>query len=198
MQKTIHEHLIESASRLFAEKGFAGVTMEDIAAVSGVEYTEIAKLFKSVSDLYGAVLESLFSLYASSMGAAFEGSHNSVDKVESFAKAFCNLHKQAPHLFTLFYRELLDPSVYFEPIVLKNVRHVAYLSDNNIARGVQKKIFEYGVSPAIATMLFVGMFHYYFLAKEQLCGSLLPDGVSDEEYIALALKVFLGGLQKGV
>lgn len=196
MPKTINEHIIESAAQLFAEKGFAGVSMQEIVTLSEVEYVEISKHFNSISDLYGAVLESLFSLYAKSMGDAFEGSHNSLDKVENFAGAFYSLHKQMPHLFTLFYRELLDPSVYFESVVLKNIRHVAYLSDNNIAKGVQKKIFRHGVNPAIATMLFVGMFHYYFLAKEKIGRSLLPSEVSDEEYINLALKVFLSGLRK--
>jgi len=194
VKKTTQERIIESAAQLFAEKGFAGVSLQDIATLSEVEYAEISERFNTVAELYGAVLESLFSRYARSMSIAFEGSHSSLAKVESFATAICNLHKQSSHLFTLFYRELLDPSVYFESIVLKNVRHVAYLSDTNIAKGVQKGIFKNGVNPAIATMLFVGMFHYYFLAKEQICGSLLPGGVSDEEYIALALKVFLSGL----
>jgi len=196
VKKSIPEHIIEIAAQLFAEKGFAGVSLQEIATIAEVEYADISQRFKSISEIYGAVLESLFELYARSMSVAFEGSHNSLDNVESFARAFCTLHKQSPHLFKLFYRELLDPSVYFESIVLKNVRHVAYLSDTNIAKGVQKGIFKNGVNPAIATMLFVGMFHYYFLAKEQICGSLLPGGVSDEEYITLALNVFLRGLQE--
>jgi len=135
VKKSIPEHIIEIAAQLFAEKGFAGVSLQEIATIAEVEYADISQRFKSISEIYGAVLESLFELYARSMSVAFEGSHNSLDNVESFARAFCTLHKQSPHLFKLFYRELLDPSVYFESIVLKNVRHVAYLSDTNIAKG---------------------------------------------------------------
>lgn len=194
MEKTIRERTIESASQLFAKKGFAGVSLQDIATLSEVEYSDIAALFGSEADLYGAVLEALFSQYEKKMSVALEGSSNPLDKVESFAMAFCDLHKQSPYLFTLFYRELLDPSVYFESIILKNIRHVAYLSDNNFAKGMQKEIFKHEVNPAIATMIFVGMFHYYFLAKDHLGGSLLPKEMNDEEYIVRALKVFLNGL----
>jgi AcrR family transcriptional regulator len=196
MQAIVRELIIESAAQLFAEKGCARVSLHDIAALSGVEPAVISELFGSESVLYGTVLETLFSHYAQVAGAAFAGGDKPLAKVGAFAQAFCNLHKQSPYLFTLFYRELLDPSIHFESIVLKNIRHVAYLSDSNFARGIQKDAFRRGVNPAVATMMFVGMFHYYFLAKEQIAGSLLPESVDDEEYIDLALKVFLNGLLK--
>jgi len=93
VKNTNHEHIIECAAQLFAEKGFAGVSLQDVATLSDIEYVEISERFTSMSELYGAVLESLFSLYARSMSVAFEGDHNSLDNVESFARVFCNLHK---------------------------------------------------------------------------------------------------------
>jgi TetR/AcrR family transcriptional regulator len=196
MEKTVSEQIVDTATRLFAEKGFAGVSLQDIADTSGVEERELVRLFGSRERLYEAVLQPQFDNYAVSLGAVFEGSDRPVTRVESFARAMCDFHKQAPYFFPLFYRELLTPSPYFEPIVLKKIRHVAYMSDNNIAKGVQKGNFRRGVNPANATMVMLGMFHYYFLAN-RLVGSLLPENTTDEEFFSQAMKVFLNGLKKG-
>lgn len=196
MAKNVHEQILDSATRLFAEKGFAGVSLQDIAETAGVAEGELIKLFDSREKLYEAVLEPQFSQYFVSVGAAFAGGESPVIKVELFAKAICDFHKQAPLFFPLFYRELLNPSSCFEPIVLKNLRHVAYQSDNNIAKGIQKGMFRHGVNPANATMVMVGMFHYFFLANS-LVGSLLPENITDEEFFSQAMKVFLNGLKKG-
>ena len=196
MEKTVREQILASATRLFADKGFAGVSLRDVAQTSGVDESELVKLFGNEEKLYEAVLEPQFSHYATSLGVAFEGSDRPVTKVELFARAFCDLHKQVPYFFPLFYRELLNPSLYFESIVMKNIRHVAYMSDNNFAKGIQKGSFSHGVNPANATMIMVGMFHYFILAN-RLVGSLLPENINDEEFFSQALKVFLNGLKKG-
>jgi len=196
MEKTVSEKILDTVTRLFAEKGFTGVSLQDVAETSGVEESELVRLFGSREKLYETVLESQFSQYAVSLGAVFEGSEGPVTRVELFAGAMCDFRKQAPYFFPLYYRELLNPSPYFESIVLKNIRHVAYQSDNNIAKGIQKGMFRHGVNPANATMVMVGMFHYYFLAN-RLVGSLLPENTTDEEFFSQAMKVFLNGLKKG-
>jgi TetR/AcrR family transcriptional regulator len=196
MEKTVNEQILDSATRLFAEKGFAGVSLQDVAEASGIEEGELTKLFGSREKLYEAVLEPLFSKYAVSLGAPFQGGDRPVTKVELFASAMCDFRKQSPYFFPLFYRELLNPSPFFESIVLKNIRHVAYLSDNNIAKGIQKGSFRRGVNPANVTMAMLGMFHYYFLAN-RLAGSLLPENTTDEVFFSQAMKLFLSGLMTG-
>ncbi len=195
MGKTVHEQVLDSAAILFAEDGYAGVSFQRIAAASGVEYSEIGRLFGSEDKIYEELLESLFSQYSLRMSAVLEGSDLPVVKVESFARALCAFHKDVPNFFPLYYRELLKPSPFFESIVLKNIRHVAYQSDNNIARGIQKGTFRYGINPANATLLLAGMFHYFFLAS-RIAKSLLPESINDEDFITQALDLYLNGLQK--
>ena len=196
MENSTRERVLDVAAKLFAEKGLTGVSLQEIAQAAGVGDAEVTKLFGSGEKLYEAVLETHFTLYATRMDTVFGGDEGPADKVESFARAMCDLHKQAPCFFPLFYRELLNPSPYFEPIVKRKIQHVAYLSDNNIARGIRKGQFKRGLNPANATMLIAGMFHYHFLAG-RLAASLLPEPANDEEYLAQALVVFLSGLKKG-
>jgi len=196
MDDVTRNKVLNTATKLFAEKGLAGVSLQETSDSASVDIAEITELFPTVAKLYEAVLESQFSLYVVRMDAVFDGNESPSDKVEQFAKAMCDVHKQAQYFFPLFYRELLNLSQFFEAIVKKNILHVAYLSDNNIVRGIQKGQFKRGVNPANATMFLAGMLHYYFLAS-RLAGSLLSEPANDEEYFTQALKVYLTGLKKG-
>lgn len=196
MENASREQVLGAATILFAEKGHAGVSLQEIADAAGVNFSAVSELFTTGEKLYEAVLETLFSLYVARMDAVFNGNESPSEKIELFTRAMCDIHKKAPCFFPLFYRELLNPSPFFEPVVKKNIRHVAYLSDNNIARGVQKGEFKRGINPANATMILAGLHHYYFLAR-RLTGSLLPEPANDDEYLTQALEVFLTGLKKG-
>ena len=50
------ERLLEAAARLFAERGFDGVTIRQIAAAAGVGHAGVNYHFRSKSELYGEVL----------------------------------------------------------------------------------------------------------------------------------------------
>lgn len=196
MENTMRDRLLEVATELFAAKGFTGVSFEEIATATGAECTLPAELFGTEEKLYETVLEIQFGLYRSRMQTALQGNYLPTKKIERLAEAICELHLQLPHFFPLYYRELLSPSQFFEPIVKKTIRHVAYLSDNNIAKGIQKETFKYGVNPANATMFLMGMFHYNFLSS-QLTETLLPELGDYEDYRDQALTVFLTGINKG-
>jgi|GEM_PF-540230 len=197
MKKSNGELMLDAATKLFAENGLAGVSLSEVAKGAGVDDAEVTKLFGNEEKLYETVLESQFGNYAARMGAVFDKGGSPIDKIELLARAMFDVYKQAPYFFPLFYRELLNPSPFFESIVIKNIRHVAYLSDNNNTKGIQKGQLKRGINPAYATMFLAGMFHYYFLAS-RLEGSLLPQPANDEEYLSQAIKVFLTGLNKGV
>ncbi len=195
MEQNARDRLLDTATALFAKRGYAGVLLKEVAAAAEVDGDEALKLFANEETLYETILESLFGLYVSRMQAALAGDSLPAAKIALLAQAVCDLHRETPHFFPVFYRELLNPSPFFETIVKKNVRHVAYLSDNNIAKGIQKGTFKYEINPANATMLLLGMFHYNFLAS-QLIETLLPEPGNDDEYLAQALEVFLTGIKK--
>lgn len=193
MENAARGPVLDAAAKLFAEKGYAGVSLQEAADAAGIHISAAAALFPTVEKLYEAVLKTVFSMYAARMDAVFAGNEPPPEKIELFAEAMRDIYRQVPCFFPLFYRELLNPSPFFEPVVKKQIMHVAYLSDNNIARGIRKGQFRHGINPANATMILAGLHHYYFLAR-CLAGSLLPEPAGDDEYFTEALKVFLTGL----
>ena len=195
MENTMRDRLLDIATGLFAAKGFARVSFVEIAAAAGVDDNLPAELFATEEKLYEIVLENQFGLYRCRMEDSLQGNDVPTRKIELMAQTMSDLHRQLPHFFPLYYRELLNPSKFFDPIVKKNIRHVAFLSDNNIARGIQKNTFKHGINPAYATVFLMGMFHYNFLVTP-LAETLLPNPGEYEEYRDQALKVFLTGLKK--
>src|ERR1039457_289258 len=110
MPNTTREQVLDAATKLFAEKGLALASLQEIANSAKVNISVVRELFPGVEKLYEAVLETQFSHYAARMDAVFEGDVVPSEKIELFAKAMCDVHKQAPYFFPLFYRELLNPS----------------------------------------------------------------------------------------
>jgi AcrR family transcriptional regulator len=51
------EHLLDAATRAFARAGFAGTSLDNIAAEAGVTHVILYRHFASKSDLYRAVLD---------------------------------------------------------------------------------------------------------------------------------------------
>jgi AcrR family transcriptional regulator len=191
----MRDKLLDIATGLFSAKGFAGVQFAEIATVAGVDGNLLIELFATEEQLYGLVLEIQFGLYRSLMQDSLQGNDVPTRKIELMAHAICDLHRQSPHFFPLYYRELLNPSKFFDPIVKNTIRHVAFLADNNIAKGIQKNAFKHGINPAYATAFLMGMFHYNFLATP-LAETMLPDAGVYENYRDQALKIFLTGLNQ--
>ena len=61
MDKDTKSKLIEAAIPLFPQKGYAGVSIREIADAAGVNSASISYYFGGKEGLYEAVLESIFS-----------------------------------------------------------------------------------------------------------------------------------------
>ena len=58
-QTEIQEKILHSANKLFSEKGFDNVRMQDIADASGIPTAEITKYYPLKKDLYDAIIHGM-------------------------------------------------------------------------------------------------------------------------------------------
>ena len=58
-QSEIQEKLLHSANKLFSEKGFDNVRMQDIADDSGLPTADITKYYPLKKDLYDAIIHGM-------------------------------------------------------------------------------------------------------------------------------------------
>ncbi len=73
---------LDAAQRLFAEKGFAGASMREIAAISGVSQPLIHYHFGSKKGLFRAVKQRLIASIRAMLPASGDSSSNDVDMPE--------------------------------------------------------------------------------------------------------------------
>ena len=75
------EEILDAARRVFAERGFKGTTIADIAEIAGIALGTVYRYFPSKDDLFGALSERFTDLVTSAITANVRG-----DSLESIVR----------------------------------------------------------------------------------------------------------------
>jgi AcrR family transcriptional regulator len=87
------EKILSTARRLFAEKGYDGCNVSDIANAAGMSQGNIYWYFPSKNDIYGAILAEGFAELGAVMANAATGTGTAVEKLDAFLTNFLTLIK---------------------------------------------------------------------------------------------------------
>src|SRR6187401_708070 len=82
------ERILTSALKVFAQKGFFGAKVSDVAEAAGVADGTIYLYFKSKDDLLISVFEQQMESINSELTAAMAGGKDAVDKLRRFIRAY--------------------------------------------------------------------------------------------------------------
>src|SRR5215831_17270238 len=77
------EEILDVATRLFAERGYEGTSMNDVAARVGMRKASLFYHFATKDALYEAVLDRLIESLGSALRAAYEGVGSFAERVEA-------------------------------------------------------------------------------------------------------------------
>jgi AcrR family transcriptional regulator len=177
------EHILNVAEELFAEKGFDGTSVRDIAQHAGVNLAMISYYFGSKEKL----LESLIELRAGYAYGILEElnkdeSLSPWDKVDRLVDFYVDriIHNMRFH--TIMWQESSQRSEEIKNrtigIKLRNLEQITKI----IADGQQKKLFrQVDISMTVGTIM--GTISYYTHSKAYSCVNLaLKEDINDEQY----------------
>lgn len=99
--------ILEVAERLFAERGYNGTSLRDIADQVGIKEPGLYKYFASKDALYEAVLEAALRPMSNAMNKVLERVDNETDLLLSTPSVMMDLLAEHPYIPTLFQRALL-------------------------------------------------------------------------------------------
>ncbi|AJA11750.1 MAG: TetR/AcrR family transcriptional regulator [Hyphomonas sp.] len=102
----MRSQLLDTAARLFAERGYKAVSMRDIAKLVGVTQANLYYHFRDKADLIEATLASVFEARAQELDA-WLARHPS-NQIEAFVRWFVQMLMTDRIFARLLYRELLD------------------------------------------------------------------------------------------
>jgi len=88
------EKILATARQLFAEQGYDGCCVSDIAHRAGMSQGNIYWYFPSKKDLYRAVLADGFELLGAIMAEAASGTGTAIEKLDFFLRRFIALMKE--------------------------------------------------------------------------------------------------------
>ncbi|MFN8015382.1 MAG: TetR/AcrR family transcriptional regulator [Acidimicrobiia bacterium] len=106
-------HILKAALKRFADHGYAGVSLNDIAEDVGIKKPTILHHFSSKEALYRAVILDEFSDWVFLMTDAIGKNLNGWDQVEQLLRAAFTFFEQHPYFVRIARREALDPESLF-------------------------------------------------------------------------------------
>jgi TetR/AcrR family transcriptional regulator len=114
--------ILEVAEVIFAEKGFDGTRLEDVAQAVEIRRASIVYYFKDKRELYDAVLKAVFGGFLEKLREALSGPEPPAQLIESAVSAWVDYVGQRPSLARLLLREVADSTPSRPPSVLAHIQ----------------------------------------------------------------------------
>jgi AcrR family transcriptional regulator len=100
--------VLREAEIVFAERGYDGARLDDVAARVGIRRASLVHYFKDKRELYDAVLESLFGDLLAGYSRVLAGSGSMSEKLEQFIDVWVEFAHRRPEFVRILMREMAD------------------------------------------------------------------------------------------
>jgi TetR/AcrR family transcriptional regulator len=154
--------LLRAGAELFAERGFDGVPIEDIAERAGVNKALISYHFRGKRGLYLAILQSTFTSMADRLKAIEASAPGAREALHAFLETFQEMTRESPGFPTLFLREVLSTGI--EPALLPQLLEIIGVSRRLAERGAREGLFR-RVDPLLLHFGLVGGLVFFFATE---------------------------------
>lgn len=116
--------VFQAAATLFSAKGFDGVSVDDIAALAGVNKAMIYYHFADKLALYRSVVGDMLMAVGERVAAIAATSMTPSDKLDRFVESFVRLADARPWFPTLMMREISEGAPHLDLDTLGHIRSV--------------------------------------------------------------------------
>jgi AcrR family transcriptional regulator len=185
------EHIMDVAVTLFAEKGFEGTSIRDLAHEADVNIAMINYYFGSKEKLFVALLEAKARYMREKIDAVQnDPSLSELDKINQIIDGYVDrflsqpaFHRVLQQELLVTNRELLHQNV--TTLFVKNTQDIVSI----IEKGIRKKIFR-KVDPQLLFASIIGTINQVMLSKN-MCNILMNNEVNTDPYKNPELKTRL-------
>lgn len=177
-----------AAERLFAEQGFAAVSMRAISQLSGVSHPLIHHHFGSKSDLYAAVKRRLVEDYARRFPNAAKAANRPLN-VRPEMRRLMKYIGGNPMMLRLAARTRLEGDHQAwpgEPAVLD-------MLTRRIAISQKRRLIRTDVSPEHLSIMLMGLV-YFWLERREYLAERFGNRINDVDYLRQAIAIMERGI----
>ena len=167
------EHIMNAAIELFAEKGFEGSSIRDLATRADVNVAMVNYYFGSKDKLFEAIVEHKASFMRGKLDEIEANTQlTEIEKIDAIIENYVAKILSNPSFHRVLHQELLmgDREAMHENIIKVFVRNTKTLR-SIIEQGIKKKVFK-KVDPELTMATLIGTINQVMLSKA-LCVMLI-------------------------
>ena len=185
--------LIAVATPLFAEKGFHGVSVRELAKAARMNLSMISYYFGGKEALYAAVLTEQFATLKQ-VAEIKAMDRDPLGKFELYIRSTVNRYRKNPYLLRFYTSELTNPTPSFELIVKPAIRGVLLVLQETFREGLAAGQFRAGLDPMDTILALAGMINFYFLLEPVSRELLNHAPERDENLVRHLMDIFTRGV----
>ncbi len=190
--------LLTAAEELFAERGVAGASTDEIAKRSGVNKAMISYHFGGKEQLYAAIVEENVGRAVPLLEELIPADLSAQDKLRQFIRIFAQMHIEKASLSVILLRELLAGGPLIDSVFREKLFRVFRVMGEILKQGERERTLR-KVSPVEAHTSMIGALLFYFATRSvrermEAAGKLPPSGVTPESYVAYLEDLMTRGL----
>jgi TetR/AcrR family transcriptional regulator len=169
------QSLLDAATTLFAERGFDGARVDEIARRAGVNKAMISYHFGGKKALYNAILADDFGWVLERLAELDREPLPADVKLSRFISIFGSLHTRRPGLSAMMLREAMSAGRHLEPALLPSLSRIFASVQSIVGQGIAEKVFR-EVDPLFMHHTVIGAIAFFFAARP-LRDRLIAEGV---------------------
>ena len=147
--------ILEAAKLVFAEVGFSGARVDEIAKRAKVNKAMIYYRIGDKEVLYGRVLHEVFSDTAERIAGNIKSNQEPEAKLKTYIHNIVQTIGKHPYLPQIMLREIASGGRYFPEVVLKDFAKILGILMNILTEGAEKGIF-IETNPLMVHVMFIG------------------------------------------
>lgn len=154
------EKILIGATRLFAEHGYDGAIMDDLAEQCGVNKASIYYHHKDKATLYEHCLDALFTPIADTITEAVACESSAQDKLNAHINTFAKESAANPFFAAILMREMASGGTQLPVVARKQMQRILHVLKQVLAQGVTDKVFK-KTEPLIVHFMIVGTINLF-------------------------------------
>jgi len=155
--------IIETATAVFAEKGFRSSTISDLAKGAGLGEATIYNHFKNKEDILLSIPLMYFQDFLATIHERLTGIKNAEEKLRTFIWQYLWWNQSRKEFVRVFLLEIETIPNYYHSEGFELTKQVVQIPMDILEEGKQAGLFREGVGPRIFRNFLLGTINYLFL-----------------------------------
>lgn len=154
----------QAATQLFAQNGFDGTIMDELAAITGANKASIYYYFKSKEGLYDKCMTDLFAEVVNPVIEMVDAQQTILDKLEAFVVAFSHLAYQNRQMPAALMREIASGGMHMPVKARQQMQRLLFTLKDILKAGEASGELDY-VDPVATHFMVIGSLCFYICSE---------------------------------